>query len=239
MLSTEQFKKETFSALNNPQLRGNFKSAMSGLMQKRIAVFPDDQEFNQLSEIGRTTRANALHKLPELLQQLESNCSKNGIQVFWAETVDQANQLVLEIAQRHNAKSVVKGKSMVSEEMELNSFLEKHGIEALEADLGEYIIQSDHELPSHIIMPAIHKNKEQIAQLFHQKVEPSVFAESAEEMTAIARKVLRSKFYHADMGVSGVNFAVAETGTLCLVENEGNGKVLYNFASCTYCINGH
>ncbi len=224
MLSTEQFKKDTFSALNNPQLRGNFKRAMSGLMQKRFAVFPDDQEFHQLSEIGRSTRANALYKLPELLQQLESNCSKNGIQVFWAETVDQANQLVLEIAQHHNAKSMVKGKSMVSEEMELNSFLEKHGIEALEADLGEYIIQSDHELPSHIIMPAIHKNKEQIAQLFHQKVEPSFFAESAEEMTAIARKVLRSKFYNADIGVSGVNFAVAETGTLCLVENEGNGR---------------
>ena len=224
MLSTQQFKKDTFSALNNPQLRGNFKRAMSGLMQKRFAVFPDDQEFHQLSEIGRSTRENGLQKLPELLQQLESNCSKNGIQVYWAETVDQANQLVLEIAQRHNAKSVVKGKSMVSEEMELNSFLEKHGIEALEADLGEYIIQSDHELPSHIIMPAIHKNKEQIAQLFNQKVEPSVLAESAEEMTAIARKVLRRKFYHADMGVSGVNFAVAETGTLCLVENEGNGR---------------
>ncbi|SVE04089.1 uncharacterized protein METZ01_LOCUS456943, partial [marine metagenome] len=144
--------------------------------------------------------------------------------VYWAETVDQANQLVLEIAQRHNAKSMVKGKSMVSEEMELNHFLEQHGIEALEADLGEYIIQVDHELPSHIIMPAIHKNKEQIAQMFHQKVEPSVFAESAEEMTAIARKVLRRKFYQADIGVSGVNFAVAETGTLCLVENEGNGR---------------
>ena len=224
MLSTEQFKKDSFSALNNPQLRGNFKRAMSGLMQKRLAVFPDDQEFYQLREIGHSARANALRKLPELLQLLESNCRKNGIQVYWAETVDQANQLVLEIAQRHNAKSMVKGKSMVSEEMELNHFLEQHGIEALEADLGEYIIQVDHELPSHIIMPAIHKNKEQIAQMFHQKVEPSVFVDSAEEMTAIARKVLRRKFYQADIGVSGVNFAVAETGTLCLVENEGNGR---------------
>ncbi len=224
MLSPEQFKKDSFSALNNPQLRRNFKRAMSGLMQKRLAVFPDDEEYQQLREIGHSARENALRKLPELLEQLENNCSKNGIQVFWAETVDQANQLVLEIAQRHDAKSMVKGKSMVSEEMELNHFLEQHGIEALEADLGEYIIQVDHELPSHIIMPAIHKNKEQIAQMFHQKVEPSVFAESAEEMTAIARKVLRSKFYQADIGVSGVNFAVAETGTLCLVENEGNGR---------------
>ena len=224
MLSTEQFKKDSFSALNNLKLRGNFKRAMSGLMQKRLAVFSDDEEFHKLREIGHSSRVNALNKLPELLQQLESNCSKNGIQVYWAETIDQANQLVLEIAQRHNAKSMVKGKSMVSEEMELNHFLEQHGIEALEADLGEYIIQIDHELPSHIIMPAIHKNKEQIAQMFHQKVEPSVFVESAEEMTAIARKVLRKKFYQADIGVSGVNFAVAETGTLCLVENEGNGR---------------
>ena len=224
MLSTEQFKKDVFSALNNTQLRGNFRRAMSGLMQKRLAVFPDDLEFNQLREIGHSSRANALQKLPELLKLLESNCSKNGIQVYWAETIDQANQLVLGIAKRHNSKSIVKGKSMVSEEMELNSFLEKHGIESLEADLGEFIIQADHELPSHIIMPAIHKNKEQIAQMFHQKVEPSVLVESAEEMTAIARKVLRSKFYKADIGVSGVNFAVAETGTLCLVENEGNGR---------------
>jgi len=149
---------------------------------------------------------------------------QTGIQVHWAETVDEANKLVLEIAQLHKVKSVVKGKSMVSEEMGLNHFLGQHGIEALEADLGEYIIQVDHELPSHIIMPAIHKNKEQISQMFHEKVDPETLAESAEEMTAIARKVLRKKFYEADMGVSGVNFAVAETGTLCLVENEGNGR---------------
>jgi len=205
-------------------LRRNFKRAMSGLMEKRQAVFPDAEEWQQLRELGSLIRANALRKLPELLEQLEANCTANGIQVHWAETVDEANKLVLEIAQRHKVKSVVKGKSMVSEEMELNHYLGQHGIEALEADLGEYIIQVDHELPSHIIMPAIHKNKEQISQMFHEKVDPETLAESAEEMTAIARKVLRKKFYEADMGVSGVNFAVAETGTLCLVENEGNGR---------------
>ena len=224
MLSPEKFKRDTFSALNNPQLRRNFKRAMSGLMEKRQAVFPDAEEWQQLRELGSLIRANALRKLPELLEQLEANCTANGIQVHWAETVDEANKLVLEIAQRHKVKSVVKGKSMVSEEIGLNHFLGQHGIEALEADLGEYIIQVDHELPSHIIMPAIHKNKEQISQMFHEKVDPETLAESAEEMTAIARKVLRKKFYEADMGVSGVNFAVAETGTLCLVENEGNGR---------------
>ena len=224
MLSPEKFKRDTFSALNNPQLRRNFKRAMSGLMEKRQAVFPDAEEWQQLRELGSLIRANALRKLPELLEQLEANCTTNGIQVHWAETVDEANKLVLEIAQRHKVKSVVKGKSMVSEEMGLNHFLGQHGIEALEADLGEYIIQVDHELPSHIIMPAIHKNKEQISRMFHEKVDPETLAESAEEMTAIARKILRKKFYEADMGVSGVNFAVAETGTLCLVENEGNGR---------------
>ena len=224
MLPPEKFQRDTFSALNNPQLRRNFKRAMSGLMEKRQAVFPDVEEWQQLRELGSLIRANALRKLPELLVQLEANCTANGIQVHWAETVDEANKLVLEIAQRHKVKSVVKGKSMVSEEMELNHFLGQHGIEAVEADLGEYIIQVDHELPSHIIMPAIHKNKEQISQMFHKKVDPETLAESAEEMTAVARKVLRKKFYEADMGVSGVNFAVAETGTLCLVENEGNGR---------------
>ena len=223
-LSPESFQRDTFSALNDPQLRGNFKRAMNGLMEKRQAVFADVDEWQQLRELGRSVRANTLRKLPELLEQMEVNCTKNGIQVHWAESIDEANALVLEIAQRHGVKGVVKGKSMVSEEMELNHFLEQHGIEALEADLGEYIIQVDHELPSHIIMPAIHKNKKQISQMFHEKVDSGTLAESAEEMTAIARKVLRQKFYDADMGVSGVNFAVAETGTLCLVENEGNGR---------------
>ena len=224
MLSAEKFQRNTSSALNNPQLRRNFKRAMGGLMEKRQAVFEDGKEFQELRELGHSIRANALRKLPDLLEQLEVNCSKNGIKVHWAESPEKANDLVLEIAQHHKVKKVVKGKSMVSEEMELNHFLEQQGIEALEADLGEYIIQLDHELPSHIIMPAIHKNKDQIAQMFHDKVDAEAHAETAEEMTALARKVLRQKFYEADMGVSGVNFAVAETGTLCLVENEGNGR---------------
>ncbi len=223
-LSAEIFKRDSIEALNNPQLRRNFDRAMTGLREKRLAVFQDKEELEQLKNLGQAIRQNALKKLPELLEELEQNCLTNGIQVHWAETIDQANQIVLEIAQQHQVKSVVKGKSMVSEEMELNHFLEKYGIEALEADLGEYIIQVDHELPSHIIMPAIHKNKDQISKMFHEKVDPDAATETAEDMTAIARKVLRQKFYDADMGISGVNFAVAETGTLCLVENEGNGR---------------
>ncbi len=213
------------SALNDPQLRANFRRAMDGLMSKRRAVFDDPQELEALRDRGASIRRNALAQLPALLEQLESRCRANGIEVHWAETVAQANEIVLRIAQDNGVKRVIKGKSMVSEEMHLNEFMAGHGIECLESDLGEYIIQLDHETPSHIIMPAIHKNKDQIAQLFERAVEQGHYSEDVDELTAMARRRLREAFASADMGLSGVNFAVAETGTLCLVENEGNGRM--------------
>jgi len=224
MLSHKNFQKNVISALDNKQLRRNFKKAMGGLIEKRQEVFQDGEEWKKLRDLGHSIRANALTKLDDLLEELEENCIKNGIQVHWSESTEGACQKVLEIAKCHKVRNVIKGKSMVSEEMELNNFLQMHGIETLESDLGEYIIQLAHELPSHIIMPAIHKNKEQISKMFFEKVHPEVLAKSAEEMTQIAREVLREKFFEADMGVSGVNFAVAQTGTICLVENEGNGR---------------
>jgi len=224
MLPTEKFKLDTLSALNNKQLRANFRRAMDGLIEKRRDVFVDFEEWQKLRNLGHSIRNNALSKLPDLLEKLEDSCTRNGIRVHWAESTFDANQIVLEIANKSEVKSVVKGKSMVSEEMGLNHFLQKRGIETLEADLGEYIIQLDNELPSHIIMPAIHKNKDQISNIFFEKVDKTARAGTAEEMTSIARKVLRQKFYDSDMGISGVNFAVAETGTICLVENEGNGR---------------
>jgi len=187
-------------------------------------MFPDTLELEELRGRAGGIRRKTLAHLPELLEQLEANCERNGIRVHWAETPEQANRIVLEIARSANVRLAVKGKSMVSEEMHLNAFLEEHGIEVIESDLGEYIIQVVNELPSHIIMPAIHKNLDEIADLFHEKVDPNRSNETAEEMTATARLKLRQKFQDADMGISGVNFAVAETGTLCLVENEGNGR---------------
>jgi len=145
--------------------------------------------------------------------------------VHWAETPAVANRIVLEIIESHAATRVVKGKSMVSEEMHLNAFLATHGIEAVETDLGEFIIQLNGETPSHIIVPAIHKNKAQISKIFHEKVPGAPYTEDVAELTAIARRTLRRRFREATVGVSGVNFAVAETGTLCLVENEGNGRM--------------
>lgn len=212
-------------ALNDPTLRRNFRRAMDGLMSKRAAQFADPVAWAELRERGAMAKARAVARLPELLEQLEAKCTANGIHVYWAETTAQANAIVLGILQKAGAKKVIKGKSMVSEEMELNHFLEGHGIKAVESDLGEYIIQLAHEAPSHIVMPCIHKNKGEIAQLFADNIDELGYTEDVDALTAAARRVLRDEFATADAGISGVNVAVAETGTLVLVENEGNGRL--------------
>jgi len=218
------FKTRAREALGDEQLRRNFRSAMDSLMAKRAAAFVDADERERLRALGNRIRARALSQLPELLERLERNLTRNGVTVHWAETVDEANALVLSIIRAHEARQVIKGKSMVSEEMEMNHVLADQGIECLESDMGEYIVQLDHEKPSHIIMPAIHKNAGQVAELFHDKLgEP--YTQDVDRLIQTGRRVLRQKFFEADIGVSGVNFAVAETGSLLLVENEGNGRM--------------
>ncbi len=219
------FKANVVKALADGQLRRNLKSAMDGLIVKRRAVFDDPDELAALRSLGNAIKARALSRLPELLERLEARCTENGIRVHWAETVSDANRIVLEILRRHRATRLVKGKSMVSEEMGLNHFLADHGVEAVETDLGEFIIQLAGEPPSHIIVPAVHKNKDQIARIFHEKLPGTPYTEEVAELNAIARRTLRKKFFEGEVGLSGVNFAVAETGTLCLVENEGNGRM--------------
>jgi L-lactate utilization protein LutC len=220
----EDFRTRAHNALGDQQLRNNFRTAMDSLMTKRAAAFSDAHEREHLRALGNSIRARALSKLPDLLEQLEQNLTRNGVTVHWAETVDEANGIVLSIIRAHEARQVIKGKSMVSEEMEMNHFLEARDIECLESDMGEYIVQLDHEKPSHIIMPAIHKNAGQVASLFHDKLGVE-YTKDVDQLIQIGRRVLRQKFFEADIGVSGVNFAVAETGTLLLVENEGNGRM--------------
>ena len=220
-----EFHDGVVKALTDEALRGHLRRAMDSLIEKRLAVFPDSDELAFLRDRCRGIRANALSKLPELLEQLETRCEAQGIRVHWAETTAEANAIVLEILQSHQVKSLVKGKSMVSEEMGLNHALEAVGIECLESDLGEFIIQLAGETPSHIVMPALHKSKQEIADLFHEKFPDIPYTDDVDELTAVARGILREKFMGADAGLSGVNFLVAETGTLCLVENEGNGRM--------------
>jgi len=220
-----EFHQGVVKALNNGELRGHLRRAMDMLMEKRQALFPDADELERLRRRCMAIRAHALANLPELLERLETRCGANGIQVHWAETPEEGNRIVHGILQRHGVTSLVKGKSMVSEEMGLNHYLEARGIECLESDLGEFIIQLAGETPSHIVMPALHKSKQEIAELFHRKFPDIPYSDDVDELTAAARAILREKFQRAEAGLSGVNFLVAETGTLCLVENEGNGRM--------------
>ena len=221
----EGFRQRAGEVVANPFLRKSFRGAMDFLMSKRAAQFPDPEELDTLRTLGEQIRQYNLARLPELLEQLEANLTRNGVKVHWAETPDEANAIILGICQEKQAKLMVKGKSMVSEEIELNHAAEAAGIEALESDMGEYIVQLAHEKPSHIIMPAIHKTKEEIAKLFHDHIPGVDYTDNVDALIQIGRRVLRQKFLEADIGLSGVNFAVAETGTLCLVENEGNGRM--------------
>jgi len=224
-VSAQALRQRMHTAVNDPQLRTSFRGAMDFLMAKRAAQFPDEAELASLRSLSEAIRQYSLSKLPELLEQLEANLTRNGVQVHWAETPDEANAIMLAIARRHAAKLIVKGKSMVSEEIEFNHAMEAAGIGALESDMGEYIVQLAGEKPSHIIMPAIHQTKQQIARLFAEHIPGVDYTDNVDALIQIGRRVLREKFEEADIGLSGVNFAVAESGTLCLVENEGNGRM--------------
>lgn len=163
---TAEFRQRARAALDDPQLRKSFRGAMDFLQGKRAAQFPQADELEQLRDLGEAVRQHALARLPELLEQLETKLRENGIHVHWAETADDANRIVHGIAQRHAATRVIKGKSMASEEIELNHYLAERGVDCIESDMGEYIVQLAGEKPSHIVMPAIHKTKGDIAHLF-------------------------------------------------------------------------
>lgn len=172
-------------------------------------------------EAAHQIKAYAIANLDKLLVQFERNISARGATVLFANDAAEANQYVLDIAREHNVKRVAKGKSMVSEEMELNRTFAAAGIRAVETDLGEYIVQLAEQRPTHIVTPALHLSAADVGRLFSDKLgEP--FSEEHENLTNIARRHLREEFLQADMGMSGANFAIADTGTLAIVENEGN-----------------
>src|SRR4030095_4577144 len=170
---------------------------------------------------ARQVKEHTINNLDYYLEQLVEKFTELGGQVFWARTGEDVNRYIIELAKARGVRSVVKAKSVTTEEIELNHALEAARIRPVETDLGEYIIQLAHERPSHIIVPAIHKTREQISDLFAEKLQlgrPKEFA----EITAMARTRLRNEFLSAGMGITGANFAVAETGSIVLVENEGN-----------------
>lgn len=170
-------------------------------------------------------KRRSLRQLPDLLEQAEKTLAENGFTVLWAENAEQARQLVLDIAKEHGTQSIAKSKSMATEEIALNDALIANGLDVIETDLGEYILQLNDEHPSHIVTPVIHKSKGDIRAIFQEKLDMP-YIEEAEPMVAFAREKLRGRFIEADMGVTGANFIIAETGSLCLVMNEGNGRMV-------------
>ncbi|RJX75394.1 iron-sulfur cluster-binding protein [Vibrio sinensis] len=234
----QRFHQQAKQALADKQLRANFRGAMDYLRDKRQAAFSDHEEEHEIRDIAQAIRQRCLSKLPQLLEQLEEKCTNNGIQVHWAENADQANMIIAKIAQRHKADLIVKGKSMVSEEIEMNHEMAELGIECLESDMGEYIVQLDGDKPSHIIMPAIHKNKQEVSDTFEQNLSDFTPTVDVDSLIQTGRSRLREKFRDTTIGLSGVNFAVAETGTLCLVENEGNGRMCTTIPKVHIAITG-
>lgn len=187
----------------------------------RVAELP---HWEQLRQAASDIRLHTIENLDTYLERLEEKVTAAGGHIHWAATAEDARQIVLDIARQHNVRLAVKSKSMATEEIALNQALEAAGIQALETDLGEYIIQLAGTGPSHIIAPAVHLTKEEIAALFSEKLGIQAPPDPL-ELTRIARETLREKFLAAEMGISGGNFLVAETGTLVIVTNEGNGRM--------------
>jgi L-lactate dehydrogenase complex protein LldF len=221
-------------AIANPELQKAVALGTYNGYSKRLhAMFVDGQDHGELlRQQAKEAKRRALRDLPELLEKAEANLIANGFDVLWAADADEANRLTLEIIQRHGARLISKGKSMLTEEIGLNHAVEAAGMRVVETDLGEYIIQLNNEPPSHIIAPVIHKTKDEIRDIFIEKLGMES-TDDAGTMVAFARDKLREEFVTADLGISGGNFLIAETGSLSLVENEGNGRM------CTTMPNVH
>jgi L-lactate dehydrogenase complex protein LldF len=183
--------------------------------------FPD---IDLVREKAKNIKWRAIGSLDKQLEKFESEITKRGAKVIWAETAEQANEEILKICKAKNCRSVVKSKSMVTEELHLNSFLESHNIESVETDLGEYIQQLDGEPPYHIVTPAMHKSKEDVARVFEEKLGTAPGL-SPSELTLIARRNLREKYSKAEIGVTGANFLLADVGGIAVTENEGNARL--------------
>ncbi|MTW09454.1 iron-sulfur cluster-binding protein [Pseudoduganella eburnea] len=224
-VSPADFRERVSSALQDQNLRTSMRGAMDFLQAKRTTQFPDADELEQLRDLGEAIRQHALANLPDLLVQFEAKLQALGVHVHWAATADEANAIIHGIAQRRRARSIVKGKSMASEEVELNHYMSERGISCVESDMGEYIVQLAEEKPSHIVMPALHKTRADIGALFERHLPDTPYTEDVDTLILAGRRALRRKFAEADIGLSGVNFAAADTGTLWLVENEGNGRL--------------
>jgi len=227
-ITAQHFKANARAALADPQLQRALNHVRSNFIDKRAKAAAALPEFDALREAGRAIKNHTLEHLDLYLEAYEAKVTAAGGHVHFAETAEDARKIILGICRDAGARSVTKGKSMISEEIGLNAHLEAHGIRAVETDLGEYIIQLRGEAPSHIIAPAVHVNKDQVEADFrraHQHLPPERDLSEPTSLLAEARGVLRNGFLRADVGVTGANFLIAETGSSVIVTNEGNGDL--------------
>lgn len=223
-IELKSLRARTAEATSDGRLRSALAAATEALANRKRDAYAQLADPERVRAAARAAKADVLRRLPELLERLADRLETVGAQVHWARTAAEANKHVLRVAERNGVRSAVKSKSMLSEEIGLNHALEDADIEVTETDLGEWIIQTARETPSHIIVPAIHKDRGQIRDTL-QRVSEGHLGDAPEELVAFARNTLRERFLAADLGISGVNFAVAESGTLVLVTNEGNGRI--------------
>ena len=221
------FPKYAKEELKNEQLRSNLRFVTHAIRNKRAKVTAEVPDWQDLRDTGESVKNYVLANLPELLEQFERNFTAAGGHVHWARNATEANQIALELIREQGVDEIIKIKSMATAETGLNEFLEENGINAIETDLAEEIVQLGHDRPSHILVPAIHRNRREIRDIFLREIEginPDITDEPA-ELAEASRNRLRNKFLNTTVAVSGTNFGIAETGTLTIVESEGNGRM--------------
>ncbi|SEO50407.1 LutB/LldF family L-lactate oxidation iron-sulfur protein [Aquisalimonas asiatica] len=238
---SQLFKPQAREALHNKDLQQALTRVQEGFVGKRKVLVDQFPDFEGLRDRGRAIKDHTLAHLDVYLEQFEARVREAGGHVHWAETQQEAQEIIVDICRQENARMVTKGKTMAGEEVQLNEALDAAGLETVETDLGEYIIQLAKEPPSHIIAPAIHKTRQQITELFNEHHHHGTLKEKLREVPDLvdeARGILRDKFLNADVGITGANCLVAETGSMFLVTNEGNGDLTHSLPRVHVAIAG-
>ena len=214
-------------AVGDAQLRRNLAKATSTIRERRDRMVAETSDWEALRESGKAIKDDVLRNLDRYLEQFEAAASERGATVHWARDADEANAIVAELVIAAGAREAIKVKSMLTQELGLNEALAERGISAYETDLAELIVQLGHDRPSHIVVPAIHKNRAQIREIFLAEMgdAPADLSDDPQQLAEASRRHLRRKFFEAKVAISGANFAVAETGSLVIVESEGNGRM--------------
>jgi len=211
--------------LGDTQLRKNVRHATEVIQNKRARVVAEMPDWQQLRESGRQIREHAMANLDHYLEEFERNCTRAGGKVHWARDGEEAKRIVTALVKASGSDEVIKVKSMTTEEIHLNVALEAAGVHAYETDLAELIIQLGNDQPSHIVVPALHKNRQQIREIFQREMNLPELGDEPQDLADAARRFLREKFLRVKTAVSGANFLIAETGGVCIVESEGNGRM--------------